>query len=216
LSQYVPIFGEVNLPPEKYEGFRHTAKSAILAAGPGLRLQGGMLSMAENLTKARFFWVLMPREEELKSLSDWVQKASKQEIYDFVIEKIKDLYPIVKNLTGYDGRDAIAHLQPKFSKFVPPHYLSDGRTTILGDAAHAMIPFKAAGANTAILDACDLCRILRKLHEQGADLIDATRPYLAKMIPRDREAVLSSRAAGDSHGDDPAVYFQKFRPRRNS
>jgi hypothetical protein len=35
--------------------------------------------------------------------------------------------------------------------------------------------------------------------------------YLAKMIPRGREAVLSSRAAGDPSGDDPAVYFQKFK-----
>jgi 2-polyprenyl-6-methoxyphenol hydroxylase-like FAD-dependent oxidoreductase len=43
------------------------------------------------------------------------------------------------------GVESIFTLQPPFLEFVPPASLPHGRVTLLGDAAHSMIPFRAAG-----------------------------------------------------------------------
>ena len=73
-----------------------------------------------------------------------------------------------------------------------------------------MIPLRGAGANTAILDACDLGKLLIKARAEASEPISIVAPYVAKMIPRGREAVLASRAAGNADGDDLAAYFKKF------
>lgn len=41
--------------------------------------------------------------------------------------------------------------------------------------------------------------------------VSAIAPYLARMTPCAREAVLASRAAGAEEADDPAVYLEKFK-----
>ena len=54
------------------------------------------------------------------------------------------------------------------------------------------------GANTALLDVCDLGRCIIAAHARGEDLSTAIPPYEKTMIPRGRQAVLESRAAGES------------------
>jgi len=211
LSSYVPLFGELDLPREQYEPLRQLAKSAIQVSGSGFRQMIGMLSMEEDRSSSRWFWALMPRRENPEPLSDWIQHASTHELYEYAVEFTKDYHPIVQNVIKYGGPKAIIQPQPKFQEFVPPERLPEGRVTVMGDAAHAMIPFRGAGANTALLDASDLAKLLIKAHTEGTDPSSIVGQYLATMIPRGREAVLSSRAAGDASGDDPAVHFNKFR-----
>ena len=73
------------------------------------------------------------------------------------------------------------------------------RSTLLGDAAHPMAPFKAQGANQALLDAVSLARCLastdlapgparRSVHE-------ALAAYWAEMAPRASAKVEASRNA---------------------
>ena len=209
LSQYVPIFGEVDLPPALYKPLRALAKSAIVTAAPTVRQQIGMLSMAEDQSTASYFWALMPRRDEPKELSDWVQSASQSEIYDFSLEITKDLHPTMTDLIRHGGAEAIAQPQPKFLEFVPPQTMPEGRVTVLGDAAHAMIPFRGAGANTAMLDACDLGKLLVSAWRDKEDSASVLHSYHEVMVPRGRAAVLSSRAAGEEGGEDPAKMWRK-------
>jgi 2-polyprenyl-6-methoxyphenol hydroxylase-like FAD-dependent oxidoreductase len=101
--------------------------------------------------------------------------------------------------------------QPRFLEFVTPETLPTGRVAILGDAAHGMVPLRGAGANTAILDACDLGKLLIEAQKESRPFESVVAPYTAKMIPRGREAVLSSRAAGNADADDPFALIEKFR-----
>jgi 2-polyprenyl-6-methoxyphenol hydroxylase-like FAD-dependent oxidoreductase len=101
--------------------------------------------------------------------------------------------------------------QPRFLEFVTPETLPTGRVAILGDAAHGMVPLRGAGANTAILDACDLGKLLIEAQKGSRPLDSVLAPYVAKMIPRGRETVLSSRAAGNADADDPFALIEKFR-----
>ena len=64
--------------------------------------------------------------------------------------------------------------------------------TLLGDAAHPMLPFLAQGAASSIEDALALAR-----HLQGADdAAPALRAYEAERAPRARKMQETARATG--------------------
>jgi salicylate hydroxylase len=52
-----------------------------------------------------------------------------------------------------------------------------GRVTLLGDAIHAMTPYRGIGANVAIKDAVRLKRALTAAHRGERDLVEAIRTY---------------------------------------
>ena len=67
---------------------------------------------------------------------------------------------------------------------------SKGRVTLLGDSAHAMLPFLAQGAAMGIEDACAFAEWVARLPD---DLDQALARYEALRVPRSRRAVLGSR-----------------------
>lgn len=60
------------------------------------------------------------------------------------------------------------------------------------------------GANTGLLDVCDLGPALSEAMTRGKDLLQTLREYEAQMIPRGRAQVLQSRAAGNAD-DTPDI-----------
>ena len=71
---------------------------------------------------------------------------------------------------------------------------SRGRATLLGDAAHAMLPHIGQGACMAIEDGYALGAVLAQMPD---DLSEALRHYERLRLPRTRQAVLESRARGN-------------------
>ena len=72
-----------------------------------------------------------------------------------------------------------------------------------------MVPFRGVGANTAILDACDLSELIAQaIEEDGGSqsgIATALEKYHAQMSPRGRDAVLSSRSVGEETGGLPVI-----------
>jgi salicylate hydroxylase len=71
-----------------------------------------------------------------------------------------------------------------------------GRATILGDAAHPMLPYLGQGAGQAIEDGCVLAAALDK---HAGDPIAALELYERSRRPRASRVVLTSRARGDDN-----------------
>jgi 2-polyprenyl-6-methoxyphenol hydroxylase-like FAD-dependent oxidoreductase len=71
-----------------------------------------------------------------------------------------------------------------------PHW-TEGRVTLLGDAAHPMYPVGSNGASQAILDARLLARLLSDM-----DAPRALAAYEAERLPATREIVLANRRGG--------------------
>jgi salicylate hydroxylase len=71
-----------------------------------------------------------------------------------------------------------------------------GRTTIVGDAAHPMLPYLGQGAGQAIEDGCVLAAALDKL---AGDPSAALQLYELSRQPRASRVVLTSRARGDDN-----------------
>lgn len=77
---------------------------------------------------------------------------------------------------------------------------SSGRVTLLGDAAHAMLPFLGMGAAMAIEDGWVLAQMLAQL----GDVADAFSGYQARRIPRTSEVHHASKIQGEvTQGLDP-------------
>ena len=71
-----------------------------------------------------------------------------------------------------------------------------GRVTILGDAAHPMLPYLGQGAGQAIEDGCVLAAALDKLSDDPGGALDL---YEQSRRPRASRVVLTSRARGDDN-----------------
>lgn len=69
---------------------------------------------------------------------------------------------------------------------------SSGRVTLVGDAAHAMLPFLAQGANQAVEDAIALAGVLRT--RGHGDIAAALRHYQDLRLPRTAQIQRLSRA----------------------
>ena len=122
--------------------------------------------------------------------------ANKNSKYRKVLSLAEPLPPFLREVIEMTGPTGIVDDPLTLAEFVPPRALPRGRATLLGDALHTMIPFRGAGANTASLDACDLAKILIKGWKSGERLEWMLKNYEDIALPRGREAVLSSREAG--------------------
>jgi 2-polyprenyl-6-methoxyphenol hydroxylase-like FAD-dependent oxidoreductase len=71
-------------------------------------------------------------------------------------------------------------------EFSPPDTFPKSRVTLLGDAAHSMMPFKGAGVNVATLDACDLEALITERQElvEPGKMIGALQDYAGLIIGR--------------------------------
>src|SRR6202023_796135 len=69
---------------------------------------------------------------------------------------------------------------------------SSGRITLLGDAAHPMVPFLAAGAGQSIEDAWTLSRVLARRQD---DIPGALLEYERRRLPRTTRIQAGARAA---------------------
>jgi salicylate hydroxylase len=93
---------------------------------------------------------------------------------------------------------------------VPGAVWSTPRTTLLGDAAHATLPYMAQGAAMAIEDAAVLTRAL----ELDAPLSSQLAAYQRERAPRTRRVVLESSELGELyHITDAATMRAAFQER---
>ncbi|KAJ2995435.1 hypothetical protein NUW58_g1270 [Xylaria curta] len=81
--------------------------------------------------------------------------------------------------------------------WLPPHSWNNhgSRVTLAGDAAHAMTMYRGEAANHGILDAHQLCEVLKNVDSGTWTLDYAVSGYETEMRERTRTAVLLSRQA---------------------
>jgi salicylate hydroxylase len=113
-------------------------------------------------------------------------------------------------MTAYAGWNAtLLRLLPSSERWYkwalydrdPPERWSKGRATLLGDSAHAMLPYLGQGAGMALEDACVLATAVAR---EPGDLDAALATYERLRVPRARAAVLGSRArARENHLASP-------------
>jgi salicylate hydroxylase len=117
---------------------------------------------------------------------------------------------VAELMTTYAGwHSALTRLYPYSERWYkwalydrdPLERWSRGRATLLGDSAHAMLPYLGTGAGMALEDACVLAAAIAR---QGDDLGAALATYERLRVPRTKAAVLGARArARENHLASP-------------
>ena len=109
-----------------------------------------------------------------------------------------DIAEMLRSFEDAEPR-ARAMLEQANSAFITGMYYRDpidswtsGRITLLGDAAHPMVPFLAAGAGQSIEDAWTLARVLARRRD---DVPGALLEYERRRLPRTTRIQAGARAA---------------------
>jgi kynurenine 3-monooxygenase len=89
-----------------------------------------------------------------------------------------DALPLIPDLAS----DFEAHATGTLATLYLDHWTLDRRAVLIGDAAHAMVPFHGQGMNCAFEDCVSLAEKL----EQHADLADAFADFEAERLPNAR------------------------------
>lgn len=164
--------------PVKALGDDAPAATACAWMGPGrhavtYRLRGGAL--------ANFVGVV---ETETPSAEDWHARGSKADaLADFA-----GWHPTITGLIKAAPEDAL-YRWALYDRAPLPTW-TRGRVTLLGDAAHPMLPFLAQGAAMAVEDAWALANAITRMDDVGA----ALRHYQDERLPRTARAQAGSRA----------------------
>ena len=133
-------------------------------------------------------WVANLREGKSKlTARDWNREADKQRLVDIYKTWNFDWL----NVPEMIGKAEKVYEFP-MSDRNPLYKWTEGRVTLLGDAAHPMYPIGSNGASQAILDADALCEALKS--EKTAEL--ALSVYEAERLPATSSVVLQNRAKG--------------------
>lgn len=203
LSSFIPIWGEVELTKSQYAPLEAIANAFLVGAQPGGRFLIGRKNIQPDRSTADYYWNLNFKSDNPAKDSAWASHATKEELYAQSLAITKDWPASIGDLIHKHSSPANMATPPlKLYEFVPPSTFPTGRVTLVGDALHAMVPFKGAGANTSLLDSCDLARILIKNKDHLAsasaqDWAEMLKAYETIAIPRGREVGLSSHAAGE-------------------
>jgi salicylate hydroxylase len=132
----------------------------------------------------------------------WTHACSRDEFLDLYKDFHHDVLGLIENApTANIFKWALYDRDPLTT-------WTSGRATLLGDAAHPMLPYLAQGAAAAIEDAMVLARAL----ESYDDYADAFRRYEAVRLPRTSDQMLISRAQGDALNQPDPDAYKTLRP----
>ncbi|KAJ8129759.1 hypothetical protein O1611_g3873 [Lasiodiplodia mahajangana] len=141
----------------------------------------------------RFGWALIWPDEGAAKEDFWVYTAIGQEQYDFVVEKTKNLS--AKYLTAIKRSDPQTCVPVLRLYTLVMDSMPTGRITLLGDAAHAMTPFRGEGGFHAISDALNLARAIGEIEKDDVENIKRVfGAYQTQMLERGNEAAKLSEA----------------------
>ena len=197
-APYVPLLGSGKFPRDVYEPIHNLGTAAVAVGGEGLRIIISLLNVAENKSSAHYYWAVAFRSEQPEKDATWATKASREELYEKALQVTADIPDMFKKMIHNTGADGMMQPPLRFVEFSPPDSFSQSRVTVLGDAAHTMMPFKGAGVNVAIRDACDLANVIRERQDliEPDGVIATLQDYAGLIIARGQKMVAASHAAG--------------------
>jgi len=194
----------------------------VIADGIWSNLRSNILGLNKAGFKQKIAWrALIPAQNinEIFSLEDtmlWLSKAAHAVTYPVRGGKYLNVIVITPSENDQNtGEIPASELKKQFKKWSPdfqtlfdgraswtgwPVYemqnieaLADGPIALIGDAAHAMLPFAAQGAAMAIEDAA----VLAKELAATSDVSQALNTYEQKRLPRIKKVAKTARQNGE-------------------
>jgi 2-polyprenyl-6-methoxyphenol hydroxylase-like FAD-dependent oxidoreductase len=185
------------LPPAMYDGFtaivgghvglaaglvefRHPPSDAAARIAPGVRLSPA----ADYL-----MWAVSAQHDRFTASDAALAVADSAALHAVASRAIRSWHPDLVSLLARATVDETFFIRVRSSERVPAW--TPSRVTLLGDAIHAMSPARGSGANTALMDAANLCAALTS----DGDVVQAIGGYEERMRDYGFAAVETSRQA---------------------
>jgi kynurenine 3-monooxygenase len=165
-------YKELSIPPRP--GGEHAMESNALHIWP----RGGFMLIAlPNLDGSFTVTLFLPHagRESFEALTD------PQSVAAWFARRFPDAVPLMPDLTGDFFENPTGHMVTV--RCAPWH--ADGRVLLVGDAAHAIVPFHGQGMNAAFEDCTELDR---SLDRNGGDWTRAFADF-ARLRKADAEAI---------------------------
>jgi 2-polyprenyl-6-methoxyphenol hydroxylase-like FAD-dependent oxidoreductase len=143
-------------------------------------------------SRSYLMWAFGARREKLGLDGGAIERRSGEELRNVALcvmaqRSWDQRFRALVRLADADTINAIA-----IRTSVPIEAWQTHRVTLLGDAIHAMTPYRGIGANVALKDAVRLCRELTMASRAERPVIDAIRDYETGMIDYGFRAVQTS------------------------
>lgn len=193
------IWGHLDLSGEAFRrqlAIAHSAYNTVCTSPPFVTLNG-LHHVFPDGRSGRFYWVFMEKDPNAKDPNHWLNSATQQQKLDYVLHASRNLDPRLREAFELTSADGIRQEMHHF-KDLELDSLPACRVALVGDAAHAMAPFRGLGVLNVFRDALNVSNVLINLHDNGkADDIKAVTRlmagYNAEMIARGNDAVQKSR-----------------------
>ncbi|KAK4501242.1 hypothetical protein PRZ48_007049 [Zasmidium cellare] len=194
-SKYTSILGSVTVNEELCAKLLGQSNSGLLVADRDQK--ANCLVMDHNPDGTSLFcWVLAYKVAEYEKEQAWARTATPEALFEKAKERTAHWPEFMRDTVSKTGPEGMYRPFRLLETVLEKDELPKGRITLLGDAMHSMLPFRGMGANTGISGACLLGKSLLDGLKQGTSVDDILRVYEREWIPKSREVVLESRAAG--------------------
>jgi 2-polyprenyl-6-methoxyphenol hydroxylase-like FAD-dependent oxidoreductase len=120
-----------------------------------------------------------------------VQGLRGRALLDLVEQSMRNWHPDLRRLIASSDEETVEHFSFEASASVKPWPSTN--VTLLGDAIHAMPPVGGMGGNTALRDACLLCRYLVAVSRRESELLPALHAYEGEMLTYGFKVVKETR-----------------------
>ena len=148
---------------------------------------------------ARYYWNFMQVDPSIADSNHWLQKASQQAKLDFVLSSIQGLSPKFREIFEMTKAEHIKEETHVWRDLeLESVGLPAGRVILMGDAAHAMTPFRGEGGYHTMIDMLVLSEALGDLNSTGrfkdiSAVQQAASGFNSDMLKRAGRAVRDSR-----------------------
>lgn len=195
------VVGQLELSGEAFKRQLALGHSGSMMIRPDLGFIGfsGLHYVHPDGLSARYYWNFMKTDHDMANPDHWLKKASQQEKLDHVLQSIKGLSPKFREIFEMTSAEDIKEETHVWRDLELENLgLPAGRVVLMGDAAHAMTPFRGEGGYHTLVDTLVLSKILIELDSAGkykdiGAVKQAIGGYNSSMLKRGCQAVRDSR-----------------------
>lgn len=190
------IIGEVTVTGEAFINQLEIGHSLYTYASPDgdFWIFGGLHQALPDGVSGRYYWMLMRPDPNVAKSDHWLQTATQEEKRDHVMYSVAKLPPRFQEIFRLTPASGIRK-EPHVWRDIQLDSLPTGRVILMGDAAHAMAPFRGEGGFHTFIDSLELSKKLGQLKDNNDSKAfeAAISEYNIEMLARGVAAVKVSR-----------------------